>query len=85
MEVEVEIVEAVNPVFEAAEEAVVVVVIIDMIEKAVNPMFEVVALVMAKWLNVAEVEAVLQAWPNLLLPFIRKQLDGRLKLNTGKI
>ena len=44
MEVEVEIVEAVNPVFEAAEEAVVVVVIIDMIEKAVNPMFEVVDL-----------------------------------------
>ena len=83
MEVEVEIVEAVNPVFEAAEEAVVVVVIIGMIEKAVNPMFEVVALVMAEWLNVAEV--VLQAWPNLLLPFIRKQLDGRLKLNTGKI
>ena len=44
MEVEVEIVEAVNPVFEAAEEAVVVVVIIGMIEKAVNPMFEVVDL-----------------------------------------
>ena len=85
MEVEVEIVEAVNPVFEAAEEAVVVVVIIGMIEKAVNPMFEVVALVMAEWLNVAEVEAVLQAWPNLLLPFIRKQLDGMLKLNTRNI
>ena len=48
MEVEVEIVEAVNPVFEAAEEAVVVVAIIGMIEKAVNQVFEVVA----EWSNV---------------------------------